>query len=60
MTTFQPPPVLPDASAAELTKLQRLAEATLGRSVHDAATFRRNCCQFGLGEALNIEHSLAD
>jgi hypothetical protein len=53
-------PVLAHATAEQLDALRRAAEATLGRPVRDAAAFRYNCRLLGLGDALNLEHDLAD
>lgn len=60
MTTLPRPPVFPDATATQLVELQTIAEATLGRPVHDSVAFRRNCRRFGLGDSLNIEHDVAE
>lgn len=58
MTAGRERPVLPYATPCELAELQRIAEASLGRPVHDAQQFRDNCQQLGLGDALNLEHDL--
>ncbi|MCF8785256.1 hypothetical protein [Rhodococcus ruber] len=53
-------PVLAHATDEQLDVLQQAAEATLGHPVQDAAVFRHNCQMLGLGDALNLEHDLAD